>query len=213
MLVVTTGRQIPSLYSRTNVANNLNADLFLSIHHDAVPNSFLARWDYAGASHQYCDRFKGHSIWVSRDNRDYAGSLQFGELLGASLKSRGLQYTPHYVERFMGRYRYVLVDAQTGVYRHDQLIVLRDTHMPAVLLEAGSIVNRDEELLLSSPEHQALFGAAATEAVEKFCTARAAHKPMLTAKASVHAGPKAPVHAKQMAKLSDRHGAKGQQPR
>ena len=26
--------------------------------------------------------------------------------------------------------------------------------MPAVLLEAGSIINREEELLMSSPEHQ-----------------------------------------------------------
>jgi hypothetical protein len=34
-----------------------------------------------------------------------------------------------------------------GVYRYDQLVVLRST--PAVLLEAGSIVNRQEELELA----------------------------------------------------------------
>ena len=58
-----------------------------------------------------------------------------------------------------------LVDAETGVYRYDQLVVLRKTQMPAVLLEAGSIINRDEELLLATPEHQALISAAVTEAV------------------------------------------------
>src|SRR5262249_33833179 len=104
-----------------------------------------------------------------------------------------------------------------GVYRYDQLIVLRQTHMPAVLLEAGSIVNRDEELQLSSPERQDLTAAAATEAVEAFCTARATHKPMLMAKTQAgpkaFAGAKAPVRAKLMAKLADRHGAKGQHPR
>jgi N-acetylmuramoyl-L-alanine amidase len=44
-----------------------------------------------------------------------------------------------------------------------------------VLLEAGSIVHRDEELALQTPERQALISAAATEAVEKFCSARKAH--------------------------------------
>jgi N-acetylmuramoyl-L-alanine amidase len=45
----------------------------------------------------------------------------------------------------MGHRRRKLVDATAGVYRYDQLIVLRRTRMPAVLLEAGSIVDRQEE--------------------------------------------------------------------
>jgi N-acetylmuramoyl-L-alanine amidase. len=48
----------------------------------------------------------------------------------------------------MGSRRRLLVDPEAGVYRYDQLIVLRQTHVPAVLLEAGSIINRNEELLL-----------------------------------------------------------------
>jgi N-acetylmuramoyl-L-alanine amidase len=186
VLLVTTEAPLAGLYPRAAVANGLAADLFLSIHHDAVPDSFLQTWEYDGAKHEYCDRFKGHSIFISHENGDYAGSLLFGQMLGSSLKARGLQYTPHYVEPIMGRRRRVLVDAQTGVYRYDQLIVLRQTRMPAVLLEAGSIVNRDEELLLASPEHQALISAAAAEAVENFCTARAAHRPVLTARATIH---------------------------
>lgn len=187
VLIVTTERPTLGLYERAAVANNLRADLFLSIHHDAVPDRLLETWEYEGAKHQYCDRFKGHSIFVSRDNPDYVGSLQFGEMLGASLKARGLQYTPHYVEPIMGSRRRTLVDAQTGVYRYDQLIVLRQTRMPAVLLEAGSIVNRDEELVLRTPERQDAITEAATEAVEKFCIARAAGHPLLTARAMAHA--------------------------
>ena len=41
--------------------------------------------------------------------------------------------------------------------------------MPAVLLEARSIINRDEELRMGSPEHQAKISAAVTEAVGSFC--------------------------------------------
>ena len=66
-----------------------------------------------------------------------------------------------------------LLDPGAGVYRYDQLIVLKETRMPAVLLEAGSIVNRQEELVLASAERRALESAAITSAVEEFCTARA----------------------------------------
>jgi hypothetical protein len=46
------------------------------------------------------------------------------------------------------------------------------TRMPAVLLEAGSIVNRKEELELGTPERRQLIGEAVAAAVEEFCTAR-----------------------------------------
>ena len=160
------------LFERAARANSLRADLFLSIHHDGVPDQFVEKWEYGGRERAFSDRFKGHSIFVSIDNGDFRGSLRFGRLLGNQLKARGLQYTSHYTERFMGNRRRQLVDAEAGVYRYDQLIVLRNTRMPAVLLEAGSIVNREEELLLDSPARQALIATAVTDAVEAFCAAR-----------------------------------------
>ena len=69
----------------------------------------------------------------------------------------------------MGRRRRELLDADVGVYRYDQLVVLKDTKMPAVLLEAGSIINRDEEVLMNSTDRRALISAAVTAAVEKYC--------------------------------------------
>jgi hypothetical protein len=49
--------------------------------------------------------------------------------------------------------------------------------MPALLLEAGSIINRDEELLMGTPDHQGVISAAVLEAVEKFCGQRRPVKP------------------------------------
>ena len=82
-------------------------------------------------------------------------------------------YTPHYILPLMRHRRRELVDEAAGVYRYDQLVVLRLTHMPAVLLEAGSIVNRREELALADPERVATESAAVVAAVEDFCAARA----------------------------------------
>jgi len=44
--------------------------------------------------------------------------------------------------------------------------------MPAVLLEAGSIVNRQEELELATPERRLMVAEAVTAAVEEFCASR-----------------------------------------
>jgi hypothetical protein len=78
----------------------------------------------------------------------------------------------------MGHRQRLLVDAKAGVYRYDELIVLRDTAMPAVLLEAGSIINREEELRMGSVERQSLISTAVTDAVEAFCVARRPHTPI-----------------------------------
>jgi N-acetylmuramoyl-L-alanine amidase len=157
-----------------------------------VPDSFLQAWEYEGEERHFSDRFKGHSIFFSIDNADPDGSLEFGRMLGEQLKARGLQYTPHYVEKFMGHRQRLLVDLRAGVYRYDQLIVLKSTRMPAVLLEAGSIINRDEELVMHSPERQALVGAAVTDAVESFCAVR---RPRQLERARASTVPKLPLSA------------------
>jgi N-acetylmuramoyl-L-alanine amidase len=177
VLLVTDGPALPSLARRVARANAAHADLLLSIHHDSVPVALLEKWEYNGEPHSFSDRFHGHSLFVSYENRDRRGSLLFGRLLGLALKSRGLQYTPHYTEKIMGRRRRELVDPEAGVYRFDRLVVLEYPHMPAVLLEAGSIINRNEELLMGTPERQGVIGAAVLEAVEKFCGQRRPAKP------------------------------------
>jgi N-acetylmuramoyl-L-alanine amidase len=178
VLMVTEGPGRRSMHTRVARANKLSANLLLSIHHDSVPDRFLEKWDYNGQSETFSDRFKGHSIFVSDDNLDPKDSLLFGSMLGQQLKARGLQYTPHYTESFMGRWQRTLLDADAGVYRYDTLFVLKKTQMPAVLLEAGSIINRDEELVVASPERQHLISAAVVDAVDSFCVAQS-HKPAL----------------------------------
>jgi N-acetylmuramoyl-L-alanine amidase len=172
VLLVTDGAKTPSLFKRVAAANRLSANLFLSIHHDSVPDAFLENWDFEGQPSHFSDRFSGHSLFVSFENPNLKASLQFATMLGAQLKGGGLQYARQYTQAFMGRHQRQLVDADTGVYRYDQLVVLKGTQMPAVLLEAGSIINRDEELAMSAPERRNTITAAVTAAVEKFCDAR-----------------------------------------
>jgi hypothetical protein len=65
--------------------------------------------------------------------------------------------------------------------------VLHSARMPAVSLEAGSIINREEELQLATPERGLMVAEATTAAVEEFCATgklslvnrRRAHRPVL----------------------------------
>lgn len=172
ILLVSEGAQHHSLATRVARANQSGADLFLSIHHDSVPDRMLQKWEFDGTTRRYNDQYPGHSLFVSIDNPDYQSSLLFATIVGKELKARGLKYTPHYTDAIMGSRRRLLVDTDVGVYRYDQLIVLRQTHMPAALLEAGSIVNRGEELELSKPERRNLIAAAVGEALDRYCQLR-----------------------------------------
>jgi N-acetylmuramoyl-L-alanine amidase len=168
-----TGKAPPmGLVERAVIANRIPADLFLSIHHDSVPDNLIHTWQYDGQDQQYNDDYPGYALFISNDNPDHAGGLLFGKFLGKALQAHGLQFTPHYTLPIMGNRRRQLLDADAGVYRFDELVVLRMTRMPALLMEAGSIVNRQEELELGTPERRAATSAAVVTAVEQFCAAR-----------------------------------------
>src|SRR3954452_7590285 len=171
-VLIAAGASFSGLLQRVERVNRIAPSLFLSIHHDSVPEAFLEPWKYAGVQQHFSDRFKSHALFISFENSQFQASLYFARLLGDELKAQGLQYTSHYTQPFMGKRRRELLDAKSGVYRFDHLLVLRKTEAPAVLLEAGSIVNRDEELKLGSRERYAIIGTAVVQAVEAFCSSR-----------------------------------------
>jgi N-acetylmuramoyl-L-alanine amidase len=168
-LLITEGKARPSLIRRVASANGMKADLFLSIHHDSVPDKFKAKWEFEGKKLEYSDRFSGHSLFVSKENPYYETSFHLAQLIGRELKGKGLKYADQYASPIMGKYRHDLLDKDVGVYRYDHLVVLMRTSMPAVLLEAGSIINRDEEVQMASPERQDLITSSVAAAFKKFC--------------------------------------------
>jgi N-acetylmuramoyl-L-alanine amidase len=168
-LLVTEGKARPSLARRVNAANRLHADLFLSIHHDSVPDKMMEDWEFEGKKSHFSDRFSGYGVFVSRSNPDFKSSFQFARLIGDQMRAQGFKFADQYTLPVMGKYRHDLLDEQAGVYRYDDLIVLRSTEMPAALLEAGSIINRDEELQMASPERQDKTAFAVTAALREYC--------------------------------------------
>src|SRR5207253_11384241 len=89
-LLVSEGKARRSLVRRVDAANNMPAHLFLSIHHDSVPNKFLEDWEFEGKKRHFSDRFGGYSVFVSGNNPEFKTSLTFAELLAGEMKAQGL---------------------------------------------------------------------------------------------------------------------------
>lgn len=170
-LLLAKGKGYEQLVHRAGVANRVAPDLLLSIHHDSTRDVYIRKWEFAGIERSYSDKFSGHSLFVSLKNAHYRQSIAFAKLLGRELASAGLQYTPQHAEDIPTA-RHPLIDAELGVYRYDNLVVLKDVHAPAVLFEAGLIINRKDELVLATAERRTLLAKAITAAADGYCKAQ-----------------------------------------
>jgi N-acetylmuramoyl-L-alanine amidase len=157
-----------SLGGRAELANTRQADLFLAVHHDSAQLKYLNKTEVNGATaYQTRQSIAGYSIFVSAINPKFAQSLQFAKLLGDELRALGRPPTLHHAEPIAGENR-ALLDADLGIYQFDELLVLRKTTVPAVLLEVGVIVDRADEAYVSDNAKQDAIVKAILAAVNAF---------------------------------------------
>jgi len=154
---------LKSLRERSQFAGG--SAVLISVHHDSVQPHYLEKWTYNGSERRFSDRFSGYSLFVSRLNPHVAASLRCASAIGRSLQSRGFHFTGHHAEPIAGENR-EWADAENGVYYYDELVVLKTAEQPALLFEAGIIVNRAEELELLDADRQRSMATAVAEGVE-----------------------------------------------
>ncbi len=159
---------IDNLEDKVQAAKKAKADVVLSFHHDSVQPQYLSTWVVDGKKYRYSDRFVGYSLFVSKKNPRFGASFAFARTIGENLRKRGLKPTLHHAEPIKGENR-TLLDKSNGVYQFDDLIVLKHADAPAVLLEAGVIVHRDEEIALQTAERQNIVVDSVVDAVRAYC--------------------------------------------
>jgi N-acetylmuramoyl-L-alanine amidase len=159
-----TGKDI-SLAARAAIANSQKADLLVSIHHDSVEPKDLSYWLYQGKIMPHCDKFTGHSIFYSEKNGSPLQSLTFAVILGSEMLHAGFCPTLHHAEKFTGGDK-DLIDKTRGIYKYNNLVVLKEADMPAVLFECGIIKSRSEELRLCSPRYHHKLVAVLVKAIK-----------------------------------------------
>jgi len=166
-VLINSGGEKICLARRVDLINQAKPDLFVSIHQDSVQPVFLTEWIWKGKSAYYCDRYSGFSVFYSGKNEKSAESLRLALLLGQALLEEGFLPSLHHAEKIKGENRQI-IDKKRGVYRFDDLAVLKSAKCPGVLLECGIIKNRRDELLLLSYPHQLKISAAIMKALLEF---------------------------------------------
>ncbi len=142
------------LYERVKAARG--ADLFVSIHHDSVQEQYLP----------VADKFAGFSLFVSRTNPQVTKSLACASAIGAQMLKAGFTRSLYHADPVLGEAR-PFADETNGVHYFDNLAVAKHATTPALLFEAGVIVNRNEEARLARPETQALIANAIAQGVTR----------------------------------------------
>ena len=120
------------LNHRTRAAKG--ADLFVSIHHDSARAHL----------HSRREQFAGFSLFVSRHNPQLEKSLACASAIGEALRAAGMTPSRYHADPVIGENR-PFADELNGVHYYDNLGVGKTATMPSVLVEAGVIINRDEE--------------------------------------------------------------------
>lgn len=167
-IVNPTGETI-SLRLRTELARKHGAQLFLSVHHDAAQPKYLKSWVVDGKPQSYSEDFRGYGVFVSGKNPLPKHSAIFGAVLGQEMRRAGFQFSPHHNEPIKGENR-PIIDRENGLYRYDDLIVLKSARMPAALLECGVIIHPEEAKILAQSETQEKIAEAVGIAVERMAT-------------------------------------------
>ena len=154
-----------ALGQRPALANRLKADMFLSIHHDSAQLQFLEKKQTEnGEVYEATRPIRGYSLFVSGQNPQFRNSYCLAESLGEEILALGRPPTLHHAEAVEGENR-PLLHQRLGIYQYDGLAVLRKTAMPAVLLEAGVLVDRTDEAYVSNPHNQQALVEAVTRAL------------------------------------------------
>lgn len=141
------------LHHRTRAA--AGADLFISIHHDSMRELVLA---------SKRDDLSGFSLFVSRSNPQRAKSLACASAIGRELRAAGFAPSRYHADPVIGENR-PFADEANGVHYYDNLAVAKTAIMPSVLVEAGVIVNRQEEKRMLDPQVRSRIAAAIAQGV------------------------------------------------
>ena len=132
----------------TRTKNN-NGEVFVSIHHDSIKKEWM----------NDVDQFKGFSIFISRKNKELEKSKTCAIAVGREMVKTGFRPSLYHAMDVDGE-RKELISKELGVHYYDDLIVLKHNKHPSILVEAGVIVNKNDELRVTSDVGRSLVAKA-----------------------------------------------------
>jgi glucan-binding YG repeat protein len=133
------GSLMASLTHRVNVANQSNADFYISIHHNSASETAQ------GVLSLYSQESQDDSFGGKLDSARIQKSKQIATLINNNIASK--------------------LNLNNRGGQEQNLFVCRNTNMPAVLVEVGFITNKEEAIRCSDPASQQKVAQAIAEVI------------------------------------------------
>lgn len=157
-----------SLKERVQIANDNQADLFLSLHANSSPASSVSGMEY------YFNAQKNAPVFLKSKNTVSSGettaavvqSIQ-NDLVEFGKTKQSLDLSKRIQTAWMGN-EFGKNQMRTSKIRRAPFYVIENTTMPSVLVEVGFISNQREARKLVTAEYQNELARALTEAVLEF---------------------------------------------
>lgn len=165
------------LHERAAIANRHHADLFISIHANIMPNSgatagtetYVMGQHVADHNLQVAKRENAAILLESdyQQNYDYDPNSDEGHILMAMYQSAFLEQSILFAELVEAHFAQTALRKSRGV-KQAGFVVLKESSMPSVLIEAGFLSNSQEEKYLASEQGQQQMAQAIFEAFRTY---------------------------------------------
>ena len=165
--------QFIPLEQRMQIARREHADLFISLHVNAISDPNLHGATVYTLSEKGVDRvarkvFAGNGDWfinVDQPTRDVSVNRILLDLTQRETTNQSTKFANVLLDRMSGR-----VDLLRRSHRDANFMVLLAPDVPAVLLEMGFITNPTDQERLASPDQRKVLASAITEAIDNYFT-------------------------------------------
>lgn len=167
------------LYERAAIANRNNADLFISIHCNYMPGRSDTRGSetYVMGLHTAKHNLdvakrENASILLEDDyekNYDYDPNSPEGHIMLSMFQNAHLEHSILFAQKVEYRIKTDAKRRSRGV-KQAGFVVLKETAMPSVLVEAGFLSNRREEAYLKTKAGQTTMAKAILQAFKEYKT-------------------------------------------
>jgi len=146
---------------RTAVANNLKADLFISIH---TGGSFLHQAE--GITIFYSKELSGHALETGADSSK-PGGVGNSQALWDNIQAGHIASSKALAQILQNNINNQLKFPKSKIQNAD-LMVLKGADMPAILIEVGYLTNPGDEKKLQSPEVLSDFATAISNGIDDY---------------------------------------------
>jgi len=154
------------LLERPGLAEKFGSEAYVEIHHDSAQPTDIHRLLQGEQTAERWNELSGFSVIYNPNNAHSSKSLRLAQLIGDEFLKAGFKPNLYHAKDIEGERR-PLVDASRAIYTGREYVV-RESVMPAVLIEAGVIVNPFEEARMKDPKTQRIITESINNALAKY---------------------------------------------